>query len=350
MENYKTIKKIEVNNIPINTQWIFLTGENAHGKTSILRAIVLGLNNNKYITDNEECKITLVKKEEPEVEIITPEIKKFNNFATYGTKRLDLSDKYIPKNYESLFELKDALYDFETKYKDLKLFSANKTKFENFENLLTSIVPDLSRIDIEQKNSRVVYYELSETEKESKPIFFKQLAIGMRNIINMISDLVFHLSNGTFDFKFENNVTDLHGIVIIDEFDNHLHPKWQRDLVVNFSKLFPKVQFIVSTHSPFPLLGAPKNTVILNVQRIKGEITVKRLEQIEKELPNLLPNTLLTSPLFGLDSIKSVENKDIREVVVDEHYNDRLKYQVLEKKIDNLFKKNNWENNDLFKE
>ena len=44
----------------------------------------------------------------------------------------------------------------------------------------------------------------------------------------------------------------LHGeaVVLVDEIDLHLHPKWQRDLVPTLSKIFPNVQFIVTTHSP----------------------------------------------------------------------------------------------------
>jgi hypothetical protein len=41
------------------------------------------------------------------------------------------------------------------------------------------------------------------------------------------------------------------GIVLIDELDLHLHPQWQRRVVSDLRRLFPKVQFIATTHSPF---------------------------------------------------------------------------------------------------
>ena len=41
------------------------------------------------------------------------------------------------------------------------------------------------------------------------------------------------------------------GVVLIDELDLHLHPNWQRKIVGNLTSLFPKLQFVATTHSPF---------------------------------------------------------------------------------------------------
>ena len=66
------------------------------------------------------------------------------------------------------------------------------------------------------------------------------------------------------------------------------------------SKLFPRIQFIASTHSPIPLLGAPKGSVFLTVQRSEeAGITIERLNHLEKEVATLTPNLLLNSPIFG---------------------------------------------------
>ena len=48
---------------------------------------------------------------------------------------------------------------------------------------------------------------------------------------------------------------------MIDELDLHLHPQWQRTIVESLRTAFPKIQFIASTHSPIPLLGAPNNSI-----------------------------------------------------------------------------------------
>ena len=46
------------------------------------------------------------------------------------------------------------------------------------------------------------------------------------------------------------SAADLSGIVIVDELEQHLHPRWQRTILAQLRALFPKVQFIVATHSP----------------------------------------------------------------------------------------------------
>jgi hypothetical protein len=54
---------------------------------------------------------------------------------------------------------------------------------------------------------------------------------------------------------------DLPGVVLIDEVDAHLHPSWQRDIGYWFTRLFPKLQFIVTTHSPLVCHAAEKGSV-----------------------------------------------------------------------------------------
>ncbi|WP_250558852.1 AAA family ATPase, partial [Escherichia coli] len=52
-------------------------------------------------------------------------------------------------------------------------------------------------------------------------------------------------------------------IVLIDEIDLHLHPKWQRDVLKKLTETFPNCQFIVSTHSPQIIGEIPPENVLL---------------------------------------------------------------------------------------
>lgn len=52
-----------------------------------------------------------------------------------------------------------------------------------------------------------------------------------------------------------DNLTDIHGIVLIDEIEQHLHPRWQRNIMQLLQKSFPHVQFIATTHSPLVASG-----------------------------------------------------------------------------------------------
>jgi len=74
------------------------------------------------------------------------------------------------------------------------------------------------------------------------------LSDGERGVLAMVFDLTRRLSlaNPQSDDPIENG----EAIVLIDEIELHLHPKWQRQIVGRLLKAFPKCQFVVTTHSP----------------------------------------------------------------------------------------------------
>ena len=101
------------------------------------------------------------------------------------------------------------------------------------------------------------------------------------------------------------------GIVLVDEIDLHLHPKWQR-VIIKTAYYFPNVQFLFTTHSPTIIQGASEDAIIYRVYQ-----TPKMVKQewailiLGKDLDHLMINTILTSPLFGLlDSRMNTENDD----------------------------------------
>lgn len=66
---------------------------------------------------------------------------------------------------------------------------------------------------------------------------------------------------------------DTPGIVLIDEVDLHLHPQWQQRIVPALTRTFPKVQFIVTTHSPQVLSTVPAESIrILNEDGTVGKV------------------------------------------------------------------------------
>ncbi len=76
------------------------------------------------------------------------------------------------------------------------------------------------------------------------------LSDGYRSIVRLTADIAYraiklnpHLGADV--------LRETEGVVLIDEIDMHLHPKWQREIVENLKLTFPKIQFIATTHSPF---------------------------------------------------------------------------------------------------
>ena len=98
---------------------------------------------------------------------------------------------------------------------------------------------------------------------------FDTLSDGQRGLIAMVADIARRacLLNPHLG---ENVLRDTPGIVLIDELDLHLHPKWQRSIVTNLKKTFPKIQFIATTHSP-QIIGECKTDEIIIVTETGGK-------------------------------------------------------------------------------
>ena len=92
--------------------------------------------------------------------------------------------------------------------------------------------------------------ELLLTLKGSEPQPFNLLSDGQRCVLALVADIAQKAARLNPHFGHEVlNKTE--GIVLIDELDLHLHPKWQRHVIEDLRNTFPKVQFICTTHSPF---------------------------------------------------------------------------------------------------
>jgi len=76
----------------------------------------------------------------------------------------------------------------------------------------------------------------------------------------MVSDIAMrlHIANP----KLENPLEG-HGVVLIDEIEQHLHPSWQRTIIPNLRRTFPNIQFILTTHSPQVLSTLKKENVFI---------------------------------------------------------------------------------------
>jgi hypothetical protein len=115
----------------------------------------------------------------------------------------------------------------------------------------------------------------------------------------MIGDMMMRLFNQQ---PYKVDPSELTGVVIIDEIDIHLHPKLQKIMVEQLTRTFPKVQFIASTHSPIPLLGAPVNSCFYKVKR-RQEVGVEIVDLTELGVQKLLPNAMLSSDLFDMNNL-----------------------------------------------
>ena len=97
----------------------------------------------------------------------------------------------------------------------------------------------------------------------------------------------------------ENFAKDMPCVVLVDEIDLHLHPKWQLDIIPRLRNAFPKTTFVVTTHNPLTLQGTrPGEVFVLRKDDDTGEISIVQRDV----LPGSDANRLLTGDWFGLGS------------------------------------------------
>lgn len=125
-------------------------------------------------------------------------------------------------------------------------------------------------------------------EKDGEELDVNQLSQGEKSLLALVGDIARRLAllNPSLDNPLEGE-----GVVMIDEVDLHLHPKWQHDLIDKLVATFPNVQFILTTHSPHVI--SDRNDILL-YSLDDGELT---------EMPNVYgedANTVLTK-IFDVD-------------------------------------------------
>ncbi len=97
-------------------------------------------------------------------------------------------------------------------------------------------------------------------KKEKLPM--KMLSDGLRITISMVADIAYRMAVLNPQLM-DRVLEDTPGIVLIDEVDMHLHPEWQKRIMADLHYIFPRVQFIVTTHSPSILANVKKEHIIL---------------------------------------------------------------------------------------
>jgi hypothetical protein len=186
---------------------------------------------------------------------------------------------------------------------------------------------------IEDLWSETQYVFEDDEQNPFNPVTFGELSSGHKNLIAFLSDMIINLI-----WKQPNiqSLSELTGIVIIDEIDLHLHPEAQKALIEALADTLPDVQFIVSTHSPIPLLGAPKNSLIYRVTRTENlGIIAKRVDD-KIHLDDLLPNAILTSPIFDMESITNTNRDSSTRIITTDDFQEIEFSQKIQSRIDDF--------------
>ena len=133
-------------------------------------------------------------------------------------------------------------------------------EYEMFKNIVASFMKEINELD----HTPSIYYSpqfdelVYKEDKEEMPI--SKLSAGYQSLLWMIMDLAYRVCILNPEL---NNRGQIYGIVLIDEIDLHLHPKWQWNVIEALRKTFENVQFIIATHSPIVISSSKEANLIL---------------------------------------------------------------------------------------
>ena len=114
-------------------------------------------------------------------------------------------------------------------------------QLEAVRSALEKFLPEYHDFRIKRQPLRMV------VTKGDQELIIDSLSVGETCFIALIGDIARRLSIAN---PRKRNPLEGEGVILIDEIDLHLHPAWQRRAVTNITKVFPNVQFVVTTHSP----------------------------------------------------------------------------------------------------
>lgn len=126
-----------------------------------------------------------------------------------------------------------------------------------------------------------------------------RLSDGYQSVTVLIIDLIRRLVEA---FPTSNDPLASRGVVLIDEIDIHLHPKWQRSIVEQIRILFPNLQFIISSHSPFIAQDMRSEDKIIVLKKQNGKVMIHEDAGFVK---SWRVDQILTSSLFDLDTTRN---------------------------------------------
>lgn len=132
-------------------------------------------------------------------------------------------------------------------------------QLEAVRDALTQFMPEFRNLTVRRNPLRM------EVEKQGERLTVNQLSDGEKCLMAMIGDIARRMAIAN---PLRENPLEGEGVILIDEIDLHLHPKWQRLVVPSLKKVFPNCQFLISTHSPHVITHVQtENLFLLNMTK-----------------------------------------------------------------------------------
>lgn len=139
--------------------------------------------------------------------------------------------------------------------------------------------------------------------KKGAQVPYPALSDGYRAFLGWLGDLLYHICETC---PSGHKLVENKGLVMVDEIDLHLHPKWQMTVLQTLAKELPNIQFIVTSHSPLIVGSLEWMNIILMQPGVRQSSTAKR---IEWAVHGLDADQILLTDFFGMTSTRAPGKK-----------------------------------------
>jgi hypothetical protein len=224
----------------------------------------------------------------------------------------------ITARYATMFQEAASLAEAdrwlrELRYKALENRQAEREQLDLLLELLNDdLLPNQLRV------ARVDSDGLWLVDRNGIELAWSEMSDGYRAMLALLADIVHHLINayGIEGLTARDEAGKLaitrSGVVLIDEIDAHLHPEWQREIGFWLKRRFPKIQFLVTTHSPIICQAADPNGLFV-LPEPGSDQPPRALSAADYDtVIASRPDTILLTPAFGLQNTRSPQAVDAR--------------------------------------
>lgn len=191
-----------------------------------------------------------------------PEAKPFDPSIAYGRA---LHDREV--------ELREFMHWFRSQEKLGAANDPSKLKvLEALRSVVIKLIPEFSNLRIKE-NPRLGFV----VDKRGQPFYLHQLSDGERGLLALVFDLTRRLAIA--NPQSNNPIAEGVALVLIDEIELHLHPKWQRHVVRKLREVFMNCQFVITTHSPQVIGQVKADKLRLLSHDEKGKVVLTPVAQ-----------------------------------------------------------------------
>lgn len=215
------------------------------------------------------------------------------------------------ERFVTMFQEAASLYEVDQWLRNLshKKLEGKTAESEQLNLLLEILRDDLmpNQITVDRVDSDGLWLK----DRNGLLLAWSEMSDGYRAALALLADILRHLISAYgvegLTEKGEDGKIRItrSGVVLIDEIDAHLHPEWQREIGFWLKRHFPKIQFLVTTHSPIICQAADENGLFV-LPEPGSDAKPRALTQDEyNQVIASRPDTILLSPAFGLQNTRS---------------------------------------------